>query len=114
MWELGQDSTTKYYALVMKLITMSALEHHKSNSPKSQTACPLYNAAKEGVIPQTDIIWWYLWGYSENQMRKNLEEKPQDSKAKKKGNENRTQRVLGADLDAGSKFENNNHQFCES
>ena len=95
----------------MKLINMSALDRHKSNAAKSQTACHLDCSTKEGVLPQMDMMWWYLWGYAEYEIRKKLEEKSYDSKAKKKGHETRTPIVLDIDWDAGSKFENKNQWF---
>ena len=52
-------------------------------------------------------------GYAENEIRKKIEEKYQDSKANKKGHETRTHRVLDTDWDAGSEFENNNQRFRE-
>ena len=57
------------------------------------------------------MMWRYLWGYAENEISKKFKEKPQDFKAKKKGHETRTQRVLDADWDVGSEFENKNQQF---
>ena len=68
-------------------------------------------ASKEGVLPQTDIFWWYLWGYAENEIRKKLEEKSQISKANNKGHEASTQRVLDTDWDSGYEFDNNNQRF---
>ena len=111
LWKLGQYNKTKDYALVMKLITMSALERHKSNANKSQTTCHMNYSAKEGVLPQTDMMWRYHWGYAYNDIRKKLEEKSQDSKVKKKGHETRTQRFIDPDWDVGSEFENKNQRF---
>ena len=74
----------------MKSITMSALKGHKLNAARRNTACHLDYASNEGIIPQMYMIWRYLWGYAENEIRKKLKEKSQDSKAKKKGNETRT------------------------
>ena len=68
----------------MKSITVSALEHHKSNTTKIHTTCHLDYDTKEGVLPQTDMMWRYLWVYAKNEIRNNLEETNQDSKAKKK------------------------------
>ena len=113
LWELGQDNKTKYYALIIKLITISAIERHKLNADESQTACHLDYTAKEGVLSQTDMVWRYLWGYADNEIRNKIEEKSQDLKAKKKGRETRTQRVLDADWDTGYEFENKNHRFRE-
>ena len=108
---MGQDNKTKDYALVMKSITMSDLERHKSNAAKTQIECHLDYAAKEGVLPQTDMMWQYLWGFADNEIRKNLEEKSQDSKAKNKCHETRTQIVFDADWGAGYEFENKNQRF---
>ena len=87
---MGQDNKTKDYALVMKSITMSDLERHKSNAAESQMECHLDYAANEGVIPQADMMWRCLWGYAENEIINNIEEKYQDFKAKNKGRETRT------------------------
>ena len=57
LWELGQHNKTKVYDLVVKFITMSDLEIHKSKAAESQTTCHLDYSTKEGVLPQTDIMW---------------------------------------------------------
>ena len=89
---------------------MSALDRHKFNAAKIQTVFHLDYAAKEGVLPQTDMVWRYIWGYAENDIRNKLEEKYQDSKAKNKGRETRTHRVLDAYWDAGYEFKNKNQR----
>ena len=54
---MGQHNKTKVYDLVVKFITMSDLEIHKSKAAESQTTCHLDYSTKEGVLPQTDIMW---------------------------------------------------------
>ena len=74
LWEL-EEADEKDYAMEIKVLTVSALERHKANASNNEKECRLDYTLKDGVLPQTDTIWRFLWGYVENEIRKFLMKK---------------------------------------
>ena len=70
IWELDGDGNSKDYAMEMKNLTMAGLHRHKEKVSQNKMRCELELFAKDGALLQTNLMWQYVWGYAENEIRK--------------------------------------------
>jgi len=93
LWSQTEDGEEQDHALQMKALTMSALQRHKDQATANGLNCRLdYGAA--GALPRTDMMWRYLWAYSENEIRKYIMSRKAESDSKKQGHKNRASKLL--------------------
>ena len=85
MWEPDKDGNDKNSAMVMKDLTLSALQRHKQKAKCDDKDCRLDYDSQLSVLPQTDAMWGYLWGHAENEIRKAIKAAEYESNKITKG-----------------------------
>ena len=49
---------------------MACLHCHREKASQNEMKCQLELFDKDGALPQTDLMWRYVWGYAKNEVRK--------------------------------------------
>ena len=93
--------------MVMKDLTLSALQRHKQKAKCDDKDCRLDYDSQLSVLPQTDAMWGYLWGHAENEIWKEIQASECESNKIAKGHETRRENVLDKEWEAGTKFQPN-------
>ena len=100
-WELHEDNKDKDCAMERRELTLSARGRHKETAIENEKECCLNYVSKDGVLPQTYMMWRYCWGYTENGIQKSIMAKKEDSHAKKKDHQTRKKNVLDKKWEGG-------------
>ena len=104
LWELDEDGNPKDYVMEMKNQTMPGLRCHKEKTSQKEMKCQLECFAKDGALPQTDLMWRYVWGYAENKMRKVITNNEGRSITRKIDHEGQRKEAIKKEWEKGVKF----------
>eukprot|EP00584_Thalassiosira_punctigera_P026082 CAMPEP_0172578128 /NCGR_PEP_ID=MMETSP1067-20121228/138579_1 /TAXON_ID=265564 ORGANISM="Thalassiosira punctigera, Strain Tpunct2005C2" /NCGR_SAMPLE_ID=MMETSP1067 /ASSEMBLY_ACC=CAM_ASM_000444 /LENGTH=298 /DNA_ID=CAMNT_0013370821 /DNA_START=195 /DNA_END=1091 /DNA_ORIENTATION=+ len=80
LWDEDAEGGEKDQAKEMQKLVAAALDRHKSAAADREKDCALDVEFGSGALPAADSTTWdYLWGYAENEMRKQLTESTGDA-----------------------------------
>ena len=110
LWSNTEDGEEQDHALQMKALTLAALKRHKEQASANGLVCHLdYEAA--GALPNSEMMWRYLWAYAENEIRKHIMFRKDESDSKKEGHKSRANKVLNRPWEKGGSFEDKHKRY---
>ena len=81
LWSKTEDGEEQDHALQMKSLTIAALQRREEHASENGLYCHLdYEAA--GALPSSEMMWRYMWAYAENEIRKPIMFRKDESDSK--------------------------------
>jgi hypothetical protein len=84
-------------AMAMKNQVFRTLERHKTRAEENNVDCLLDYELYAGALPQSDLMWQYLWAFAENKINSKIIAAQAVSASRQKGHQTRVTKRLERD-----------------